>query len=412
MPDITYFLQCELVIAGNSGQVATGMLRKTIALHLERALRRSLDAPLLHLIELRGERPRADERREPWIPIKYGSASLDNWFGVIPATALFERSPGAAVETLDLAVKVNPREGLARTLIPWIIQQKKIVLDRPYCEYRRAAESDHTGGRERHVYELSESTPALKRVLPRCYGTATDETGDEHVIFLELLPDVSRLDASGAESDWPPEPIDSALRAAAGWHAAFWELAADKFTWAGPRPATSDMIADEALWRGLLDDARKRFPGIITDEVWRRRHALIDRMPDWYAVKDLLPTTLVHNDFNQRNVGFRPAVVVLDWELVEQNIAQRDLVEMLTFVLPASSERSEIDSHIEAHRAALLEAGISGSDRDAWMEGFRCELKSEAINRIGLQLLFAAQFALAYLRRINATIERLLDLYG
>jgi len=35
----------------------------------------------------------------------------------------------------------------------------------------------------------------------------------------------------------------------------------------------------------------------------------------------------------------------------------------------------------------------------------------EAINRVGLQLLFGAQFPLAYLVRINATIEHLLDLY-
>jgi hypothetical protein len=38
--------------------------------------------------------------------------------------------------------------------------------------------------------------------------------------------------------------------------------------------------------------------------------------------------------------------------------------------------------------------------------------KVEAIDRIALQLLFAARFPLAYLARINATIERLLDLYG
>jgi hypothetical protein len=52
-----------------------------------------------------------------------------------------------------------------------------------------------------------------------------------------------------------------------------------------------------------------------------------------------------------------------------------------------------------------------GIDRDLWFEGFRCELKVEAINRVALQLLFGAQFPLAYLVRINATIERLLDLY-
>ena len=178
------------------------------------------------------------------------------------------------------------------------------------------------------------------------------------------------------------------------------------------------MVADAPLWRGILDDARVRLPQLVTDPVWRRRRRLIDTLADWHAVKDRLPATLAHDDFNPRNVGFRqntrkPDVVVLDWELVERNIAQRDLVEMLTFSVPPSAERSQVDRHIECHRLALIEAGASiGVDRDAWIEGFRCELKVEAIDRVGLQLLFAAQFPLAYVTRINATIERLLDVYG
>ncbi len=174
------------------------------------------------------------------------------------------------------------------------------------------------------------------------------------------------------------------------------------------------MIADEPLWRGLLDDARARFPDLVTDKIWRRRHALIATLPDWHPAKDCLPSTLAHDDFNQRNVGFRPnaGVTVLDWELVERNIAQRDLAEMLTFVLPPTVGRAQVDAHIEVHRLALVEAGVAtGIEREMWVEGFRCELKIEAINRLSFHFLFAAQFPLAYLVRINATMERLLDLY-
>ena len=389
------------------------MRRDLIASELEVALRTALEAPRLRLVALDGERPAADEAREPWIPIKYGPATPDDWFGVVPAVARFERSPGQAAERLDVIVKVNPREALARTLIPWIVAQRRIALDRDFPEYRCAAEFDHTGPRETHVYQLASTIPALQRVLPRCYGTATDDTSGEHALFLELIVDATRLDATGASADWPAEAIDAALRAAAGWQAALWNLDTTKLPWAPPRSTTADMAADAPLWRALVDDGRARFPDIVTERAWRRRHALIDTLPGWHRVKDGLPATLAHNDFNQRNVGFRPAVVVLDWEIVQLNTAHRDLVEMLTFVLPAAAGRADVDRHVEAHRAALAAAGVSrGIDRDAWVEGFRCELKVEAINRVGLQLLFAAQFPLAYLARINANIERLLDLYG
>jgi hypothetical protein len=391
------------------------MRRDLIAEQLELALRQSLDAPALRLIELRGERPSIDEVREPWIPIKYGPASPDDWFGVVPATARFARSPGGADESLELVVKVNPRQGLARTLIPWIVTHKGIALDRPYWEYCSAAESDRTGARESRLYALAGGTPALCRVLPRCYGGAIDAASGEHALFIEFLSDVKSLDATGATADWPPAAIDDALRAAAGWHAAFWGIDEQKAAWAGPRLSTQDMMADAPLWRGLLDDAHARFPDLVTDKVWRRRRSLIETLPNWHSAKDGLPATLAHDDFNQRNIGFRPnaGVVVLDWELVERNIAQRDLAEMLSFVLPPTVERGQVDAHVEAHRLALVAAGVTtGIDPDAWIEGFRCELKIEAINRLSLHFLFAAQFPLAYLVRINATMERLLDLYG
>src|SRR4029450_3656495 len=131
------------------------MHRELIAHHLQYSLQQSLEPPRLRLTDISGERPAVDERREPWIPIKYGPAAPDDWFGVVPATVRFERTPRTAPESLNLAIKVNPKQGLARTLIPWIIEHQKIALDRPYWAYRRAAESNHTGAREQHIYALA-----------------------------------------------------------------------------------------------------------------------------------------------------------------------------------------------------------------------------------------------------------------
>jgi len=102
------------------------MRRQIIAEQLEAALRASLQAPALRLVGLDGERPPVDARREPWIETKYGPASPDDWFGIVSARAQFERSAGKAHEGLSLIVKVNPRLGLARNLIPWIIENKSI----------------------------------------------------------------------------------------------------------------------------------------------------------------------------------------------------------------------------------------------------------------------------------------------
>jgi hypothetical protein len=379
---------------------------------LQACLQDSLDAPDLRVVAVDGERPAVDVAREPWIPVKYGAQGPNDWVGVVPVTARLERKPGAATEELKLIVKVSPREGLARTLIPWIVEREKIALDRPYWDYRSAAESDQTCAREQHLYALGEVTPALHDVLPRCYGRTTNVATDEHALFLHFET-AQLLDASGATADWPEARIDAALQAAAGWHATFWGIKPEQASWAAPRLSTADMVADTPLWLALLEDARRRFPDIVSDTVFRRRKAFVETLGDWHPAKDALPSTLAHNDFNQRNIGFRPAPLVLDWELVKIDTACRDVVELLTFVLPANAARSQVDAHLQRYRHALMQHGVAtGIDGDSFSEGFRCELKVEAINRIGLQGVFGAAFPLPYLARINANIERLLDMYG
>jgi hypothetical protein len=79
------------------------MRRELISHQLELSLQKSFEAPQLRVTEVSGERPVSDERREPWIPIKYGPSGPDDWFGVVPATVRFERAPDAAVEELHLA---------------------------------------------------------------------------------------------------------------------------------------------------------------------------------------------------------------------------------------------------------------------------------------------------------------------
>jgi hypothetical protein len=335
--------------------------RSVIAPQLEAALRITLQAPDLRLIELDGERAAHDEEAQPWTTIKYGPGGHDDWFGVVPTRATFTREPGGATESLTVIVKINPRESLATTFMPWIFEQQHIALDRPYWQYRQAAEFGNAAGREPYVYRvIAEQVPSLKAVMPKCYGSAHDPETQESALFLEMVTDMQRLDPGGATFDWPAAEIDAVLRALAGWQAAFWNADAERPAWAGPRPTTADMAADAPLWRAIVDHGRKYMPQVVTEPVWRRRHRLIDSIADWHAVKDELPATLAHNDFNHRNVGFRQGVVLaLDWELATRNTAHRDLVEFLTVVLPPTVERARVDRHLEAHRLALMAAGVT-----------------------------------------------------
>jgi len=116
------------------------MHRDTIAWQAESARRNTLSRAGFAPHRASRRSPAEDEQREPWIPVKYGAATAEDWIGVVAAAAVFERQPGAAPETLVLTVKVHPRQGAAHTLIPWIVREQHVALDSPYWEYRRAAE--------------------------------------------------------------------------------------------------------------------------------------------------------------------------------------------------------------------------------------------------------------------------------
>ena len=56
--------------------------------------------------------------------------------------------------------------------------------------------------------------------------------------------------------------------------------------------------------------------------------------PNWYPVMDESAKTIIHSDYNPRNIGFRtlhskPSVVILDWECVRWDIPQYDIAQSL-----------------------------------------------------------------------------------
>src|SRR5690606_20886326 len=138
------------------------------------------------------------------------------------------------------------------------------------------------------------------------------------------------LDASRAVERWPTYRIEQALRAAAGFHAA---TAGHDYAWTLQRPSTRTVLADSGLWRAMVEDAAQRLPDVVSAASLARRLETIATIEQWHPAKDAMPACLVHNDFNQRNVGFTADgdVVALDWELARVNTPQRDVAELLTF---------------------------------------------------------------------------------
>jgi len=349
-----------------------------------------------------------------WYHDKYRPPDPDDLCGLLPLDVTY--NVGGQTVSRRLLMKSRTHTGVGSGLIPSIIERSGLRFDRPYPDYRTVAETRFGGPQEIGVYRRQAEHESLERSLPRYFGDHVYEARDEYVLLMEFVADTRLMNRGDDLAGWDASAIDAALTAVgaihADWYGADDELAAPD--WLVPRPTTADVVADEPLWSGYVDASHAEFPSVVTADVWRGRHELIDAIPDWHPVRDELPQTLVHNDFNPRNVCFRGdgRPLIYDWELAMADVAQRDLVEMLTFSLMPDVDRVTADAHVEAHRRALEASLGAPIDVDEWLEGFRCMVRYEAISRIGMQLLFATQLDLPYVPRVSATVDRLVRLYG
>ena len=105
------------------------------------------------------------------------------------------------------------------------------------------------------------------------------------------------------------------------------------------------------------------------------------------AALDASPRTLIHNDFNPRNIAIRRRasgleLCAFDWELATLGMPQRDLAELLCFVLPSTASSATIRWWTERYRALLASATRSVIDRTQWNDGFRAALCDLLVDRL------------------------------
>ena len=126
-----------------------------------------------------------------------------------------------------------------------------------------------------------------------------------------------------------------------------------------------------------------------------------------------MPRTLVHNDFNPRNIALRAEgrqLVAYDWELATIHLPQRDLAELLAFVLPPDVDQATVEHHVEVHRHAVEAASGTELDRAQWRRGYRLALRDFVITRMGMYLMGHSQRDYAFLPRVVETVKRLVDI--
>jgi thioester reductase-like protein len=344
-------------------------------------------------------------------------ADLASWKFGKPSGLYRYRASHKAGGARELFIKVKSDDRAVLDVAATVAELSAKGLGGLFSAYER--QTGLAGCHKRELAVYRQDDPRFVRHVPRpCVLVDQDEAG-RWIIALEAIERPLFMDARAVAPRWPARHIISCIDGIAELHA----------IWLGREtelvqrmPLCEALTADEMenarpLWRAIAEHAdsfMKSTTGVTLNSL---RLDLADSVHSWWSDGERLDRTLIHNDFNPRNLAIdgrqhEPVLRVFDWELATLGLPQRDLAEFLCFALPPDHERAEGLHYIEHHRRMLERATGIAIDRNDWAYGFRLALFELAINRIPMYTLVHRIKPQRFLERMVQTWHALFRAHG
>jgi thioester reductase-like protein len=311
---------------------------------------------------------------------------------------------GGRARALDAVLKAQVEDLHAIEVAQEVASLCGDALGDAWREHRSHHEMWRSHVREQALYRLD--SPALRAHSPALYAARPD------LLLLEDLTGAPMLDSLDGDRPWQPSHLEAAIGGIAHVHATSYGDADPPGPpgWWAPRRTGDALVAQRPLLEALLDFALTRpFAGWLGDAGRARVRGLLDDLPTWARAIDAHPHTLIHNDFNPRNLAFRPdgTLCAFDWELARHGLPQRDLAELLCFTLGADTSARALDGWLELHRAQLAARAGASIDAGAWREGFRLAMADLMITRLPLYVMLDHVHPQPFIERVTRTWARL-----
>jgi thioester reductase-like protein len=316
----------------------------------------------------------------------------------------------------EMMVKIKPRD----TEVTSVAASVARLCDEKVGEaYRRF--KDRLGFDGCHLRELAfyaQTDERIRRNTPECLGMLRDDTRELWALLLEYLPESLLAEIPLDSKGWPAEPLGAAIRGLAEIQSVWFNRWAElrHQAWLPPVLATGDLEEMTPLWRALAEFSRRDFDEWAGGDLHSIRLGLIETIGQWGWMLESLPHTLIHNDFNPRNLAFRRErgglrLCAYDWELASWGVPQHDLAELLCFVLPTDVHRPEVLRWVEFHRHGFEKSVGQPMEAGEWLQGFRLCLYDLMVHRLPLYALVHQFRRQRFLPRLVRTWRRLYEMF-
>ncbi|MFL6657879.1 MAG: phosphotransferase family protein, partial [Massilia sp.] len=305
---------------------------------------------------------------------------------------------------LNAVLKLKPDDAEQDALMLATAALCSAELEQAFADHLQHMPYRLAMNRERAIAQMTD--PRIARHMPATLGILQEAEGISGILY-GYLDDVQWAHGSPDGVPWSAAHLDAAVRGMGEIHAVWLgreqELLASG--WIAEQACGPGLLTMGPLWEALADFAGPRLAGMLGRDAMGEQRAWIASMDAWLPASFAMPRTLIHHDFNPRNLAFWPTAAGLqlcayDWELATLGLPQYDLVELLCHVLPDEGRGDIAASSMEAHRAALEAASGQALDRDAWRAGMALALRCFIICRIPMYVMVDRFRPQAFLPRV------------
>jgi thioester reductase-like protein len=320
---------------------------------------------------------------------------------------LTTESRDGSTSAIDLVLKSKPPDTDAIAVGEQIARLCGRQLGDTYAAWR-----DHIGLtrghlRELAIYEIDDQR--LRLHVPAPFAVLRDDDRGEWVVALEYVSDAQV--ANAWHRAWTPGEIDAALRGLAVLHAVWrdrWETLVSQ-NWLAPRRSSAQMAEMLPLWSALAANACAAFTGWAGPALVKAHESLLCGIDRWWQPLGKNLQTLIHNDFNPRNIMLRglPGIglrlCAYDWELATIGAPQRDLAEFLCFALAPETAADDAPTWVQRYLELLEEQTATTIDPIEWEAGLRAALCDFLVDRIAMYAMIHRFRPQAFLPRVVRT---------
>jgi thioester reductase-like protein len=322
------------------------------------------------------------------------------------------RAERAAREPLDLIVKTKPADSVLIEAGVTVAELCDPALGRLVRDATPRREVARSHLREIALYRSDDQR--LRKYMPAVHAHGADEAQQLWMVVLEYLREVDFLADTNATDQWSQAHWHAAIDGLAEIHAFGWgrtdALLAEP--WIAPNADGRAVLELAPWWEALARYSSRYFSEWLGSASMHEQLDRVARLDRWWPELCALPQTLIHNDFNPRNLAFRrdaggPRLCTYDWELATLGAPQHDAAELFTFALPQAATHAWVEDLLERHRLALAAHTGDAMPRAEWRRGFALALDHLIVDRLPMYTLIQKFRPLAFLPRVLANWRRL-----